>query len=40
MVKEDDDTESDGEELPKAFATCVTIDENVEAKEAEFSIYS
>ena len=40
VAKEEDDTDSDTEKLPKAFATCVTITENKEAEEAEFSVYS
>ena len=40
MAKEENDTDSDTEKLPKAFATCVTITENKEAEEDEFSIYS
>jgi hypothetical protein len=41
VAKEDDnDTDSDTAELPKAFASSVTIDKNKNGEEAEFSVYS
>jgi transposase InsO family protein len=38
--EDDDDTDSDTAELPKAFASSVTIDENKNGEDAEFSVYS